>query len=175
MLKPGISEKDHSMGDENALITLVEFGDYQCPACASAYPIIKNIQQNMGGALRFVFRNYPLTEIHPDAFLAAVVAESASQQNSFWDMHEMLFENQQALSYEDLYGYAEKIGLDLELFKKDMGNEAIAKKVEKDMESGNESGVPGTPSFFINGSKYNGDWDGNALYKTLKNLELELS
>ena len=167
-LKPPVNNKDHIQGKDNARIELVEYGDYQCPHCGHAYSIIKNLQRSLGTDLKFVFRNFPLSEAHPDAFNAAVAAEAAGLQQKFWDMHDIIFENQQALDLESLFLYAKTIGLDLERFKNDIQKNALITKVEQDFESGVRSGVNGTPSFFINGKKYNGDWEENVFSQYLK-------
>jgi protein-disulfide isomerase len=169
-LKPPIDSKDHFQGKENAPIVLVEFGDYQCPHCGRAYPIIKNIQKKLGDRLKFVFRNFPLAESHPDATHAAIAAEAASAQNKFWQMHDILFENQIRLDDIHLVRYAEKIGLDVVQFEKDFEAPLYQEKVESDFESGVRSGVNGTPSFFINGEKYNGDWEEKHFLDFLENL-----
>ena len=116
-LKPPVSNKDHIQGKNTAPLELVEYGDYQCPHCGRAYPIIKNLQRSLGPDLKFVFRNFPLSEIHPDAFNAAVAAEAAELQQKFWDMHDIIYENQQELSVESLFFYAKTIGLDLKRSK----------------------------------------------------------
>ena len=167
-LKPPVNSKDHIQGKNTAPLELVEYGDYQCPHCGHAYPIIKNIQRNLGADLKFVFRNFPLSEIHPDAFNAAVAAEAAGLQKKYWDMHDIIFENQQALDFENLFLYAKTIGLDLERFKNDIQKNTTTTKVEQDFESGVRSGVNGTPSFFINGKKYNGDWEEEMFSQYLK-------
>ena len=169
-LKPPVSNSDHIQGKNTALLELVEYGDYQCPYCGHAYPIIKNIQQSLGADLKFVFRNFPLSELHPDAFNAAVAAEAAELQQRFWDMHDIIFENQQELSVESLFLYAKTIGLDLNRFKIDIQKSILSAKVEKDFESGIRSGVNGTPSFFINGKKYNGEWEEEVFSQHLKSL-----
>ena len=122
----------------------------------------------MGADLKFVFRNFPLSEIHPDAFNAAVAAEAAGLQGKFWEMHDIIFENQQELDLESLFLYAKKIGLDVKRFKNDMQKDTLANKVEQDFESGVRSGVNGTPSFFINGKKYDGDWEEDVFTEYLK-------
>ena len=169
-LNPPVNSKDHIQGKNTAPLELVEYGDYQCPHCGHAYPIIKNIQQSLGADLKFVFRNFPLSESHPDAFNAAVAAEAAELQQKFWDMHDIIYENQQELSVESLFLYAKTIGLDLKRFKNDIQKNLLAAKVEKDFESGVRSGVNGTPSFFINGKKYNGDWEEDVFSQHLKGL-----
>jgi len=167
-LKPAVNSKDHIQGKNTAPLELVEYGDYQCPHCGHAYPIIKSLQQSLGADLKFVFRNFPLSEIHPDAFNAAVAAEAAALQQKFWDMHDIIFENQQALDLENLFLYAKTIGLSIERFKNDIQKNTLIEKVEQDFESGIRSGVNGTPSFFINGKKYNGDWEEDVFGEYLK-------
>jgi protein-disulfide isomerase len=167
-LKPAVNSTDHMQGKNTASLELVEYGDYQCPHCGHAYPIIKNLQQSLGADLKFVFRNFPLSEIHPDAFNAAVAAEAAGLQGKFWEMHDIIFENQQELDLESLFLYAKKIGLDVKRFKNDMQKDTLANKVEQDFESGVRSGVNGTPSFFINGKKYDGDWEEDVFTEFLK-------
>ncbi|MDB5227128.1 MAG: DsbA family protein [Bacteroidota bacterium] len=167
-LHPAVNSKDYIQGNHSASLELVEYGDYQCPYCGRAYPIIKKIQQKLGDDLKFVFRNFPLSDMHPDAFNAAIAAEAAAMQNKFWEMHDIIFENQQELDGESLFVYADSIGLDVERFKKDIQNDALVAKVEQDFESGVRSGVNGTPSFYINGEKYNGDWEEHAFTEYLK-------
>ena len=167
-LQPAVSSKDHSQGNNNAPIVLVEYGDYQCPYCGQAYPIVKAVQKAMGNDLKFVFRNFPLTEMHPNAENAALAAEAAAMENKFWQMHDMLYENQQQLDPQDLTAYAKKIGLNASEFQKDSESDAASTKVESDFESGVKSGVNGTPSFYINGVKYDGSWDEESLTQYLK-------
>jgi protein-disulfide isomerase len=167
-LKPAVSSKDHIQGENTAPLELVEYGDYQCPHCGRAYPIIKNLQQSFGVDLKFVFRNFPLSESHPDAFNAALAAEAAGLQQKFWEMHDVIFENQRKLDPESLFLYAKTIGLDLERFKSDIQENALTIKIDQDFESGVRSGVNGTPSFFINGKKYDGDWEGREFIQYLK-------
>lgn len=162
-LTPPVDKNDHIQGNSHAPLTLVEYGDYQCPHCGHAYPIIKQVQRKLGDRLRFVYRNFPLSEAHPDAFKAAVAAEAASLQKKFWEMHDVIFENQDALSWTDLFSYAQSIGLDMQLFKEDAQKQEIAGRVEADFESGIRSGVNGTPSFFINGKKYEDSWEATDL------------
>jgi protein-disulfide isomerase len=159
MLKPEVSDKDHASGSAKAPVTLVEYGDYECPHCKRAYPIIKDIQERLGKRLRFVFRNFPLNESHPHAFMAAVSAEAAAKQDKFWEMHDIIYEHQDHLEMDDLLDYAKQIGLDIRQFAKDLRDKTVSSKVEDDFDSGLRSGVNGTPTFFINGKRYNGDWE----------------
>ena len=155
-LKPEIGIADQKEGNEQAAIKIVEYGDYQCPHCGRAYPIIKEIQSTFGDQILFVFRNFPLQESHRYATIAAQAAEAAGKQGKFWEMHDAIFENQQQLSEEYLDSLAEKLGLDMDQFEQDLNSEEISDKVEDDFESGVRSGVNGTPSFFVNGEKFDG-------------------
>jgi protein-disulfide isomerase len=157
-LTPPVGADDHVAGAQDAPITLVEYGDYECPYCGMAYPIVKAVQRELGGRLRFVFRNFPLAETHPHARDAAQVAEAAAAQGKFWEMHDTIFENQQALEDEDLIGYAKSLGLDAERVARELEAGTYAKRVRDDFRSGVRSGVNGTPTFFINGQRYDGSW-----------------
>ena len=168
-LKPPVNEKDHQTGNSQAHVTLVEYGDYQCPYCGKAYPIIKALQQQFGKDIKFVFRNFPLSKIHPQAKLAAIAAEAANNQGQFWEMHDILFENQESLFLPSLIEYTKKIGLDIIRFEEDIQSPALASKVEADFESGMRSGVSGTPGFFINGEKYNDNWEQDYFSAYIKN------
>jgi len=165
-----VNSKDHIFGNPTAAIELVEYGDYECPYCGRAYPIVKNIQRQLGRELKFVFRNFPLRKIHPNAFIASIATEAAGLQDKFWEMHDIIFENQKTLDTENIFLFARKLGLEIELFKNDIQQKSLIDKVEKDFESGIRSGVNRTPTFFINGKKYDGDWDGEQLLQYLKNL-----
>ena len=157
-LTPPVSARDHVAGPDDAPVTLVEFGDYECPYCGMAYPIVKRAQQDLGSRLRFIFRNFPLAESHPHARLAAEAAEAAGAQGKFWEMHDMLFEHQHALEAEDLVGYAKSIGIDTVQFSRDLEAGTYTKRVRDDFRNGVRSGVNGTPTFFVNGSRYDGSW-----------------
>ena len=146
---------------------MVEYGDYECPYCGQAYPIIKQIQDYFGDNLRFVFRNFPLSQVHPHAQKAAEVAEEAADQNKFWNMHDYLYEHQQALDDKHLEKYAKLIELDLARFDEDMKNHVHVPKIREDFLSGIQSGVNGTPSFYINGTRYDGSWDFDTLMQIL--------
>src|SRR5690348_13814333 len=148
--------RDHIQGPDTAPITLVEYGDYECPYCGQAYPIIKQIQDYFQDNFRFVFRNFPLTQVHLHAQKAAEAAEEASAQNKFWQMHDYLYEHQQSLDDKHLQKYAKIIGLNLERFNDDMKNHIHASRIREDFLSGIQSGVNGTPSFYINEIRYDG-------------------
>ncbi|HWY98835.1 MAG TPA: thioredoxin domain-containing protein [Bacteroidia bacterium] len=169
-LKPAVNENDHIQGDNNAPIELVEYGDYQCPSCGYAYPIIKGVQEKLKNNLKFVFRNFPLTQMHPDAFNAALAVEAAALQGKFWEMHDMVFEHQKRLTTEHLLSYAKKVGLDIDRFTTDINKQELSDRVGNDIESGILSGVNGTPSLYINGQKYNGILEEEYLVNHLKSL-----
>src|SRR5262249_2022922 len=154
-----VGDRDHTQGAADAPVTLVEYGDYQCPYCGQAYPIIKNVQKHFGARLRFVFRNFPLTEIHHHAEQAALTAESAALHGKFWEMHDLLFLHQDRLSDVDLAKYAGQLGIRSEAFLEDVQSRKIAQRVQEDFMSGVRSGVNGTPTFFINTTRYDGSWD----------------
>ncbi len=169
-LRTPVTDKDNVYGNAQASIELVEYGDYECPHCGRAYPIIKRIQQAMGDDLKFVFRNFPLSKIHPHAVHAAIATEAAALQGKFWEMHDHIFENQRKLDDASLMLYAEHLGLDTAKFAEDFEKEELAKKVAADFESGMRSGVNATPSFYINGQKYEGDWGEMPFLAHLKSL-----
>jgi protein-disulfide isomerase len=155
---PVSPNRDHIRGPIDAPVTLVEYGDYECPYCGVAHPIVTAVQERMGPELRFVFRHFPLTTVHPHAELAAEAAEAAGAQRKFWPMHDMLYENQQGLD-PFLVTYAETLSLDIDRFRIDLRDRVHATKVADDFMSGVRSGVNGTPSFFINGHRQQGPWD----------------
>ncbi len=165
-LKPEISTKDHIQGNEKAGVTIVEFGDYQCPHCGAAYPIIKEIQEAFGDQVSFVFRNFPLSESHQYATIAAQAAEAAAIQGKFWEMHDAIYEQQNSLDEDFLIKLSTELGLDTEQFKQDLNTYAVKEKVENDFESGIRSGVNGTPTFFVNGERFDGG--ATDLYEMLK-------
>src|SRR3982751_6320234 len=162
--------RDYIKGPDTALITLVEYGDYECPYCGQAYPIIKQIQDYFGENLRFVFRNFPLTQVYPHAQRAAEAAEAAAAQNKFWNMHDYLYEHQQALDDKHLEKYAKIVGLDSERFDEDMNNHVHVIRIREDFLNGIQSGVNGTPSFYINETRYDGSWDFDTLVQTLTDI-----
>lgn len=157
-LHPPVSDRDHTAGPADAPVTLVEYGDYECPYCGMAHPIVKAARRKLGDQLRFVFRNFPLREIHPHAQHAAEAAQSAGAQGKYWEMHDAIFEHQHALEDLDLVRYAEEIGINPDRVADDLANKTYTKRVREDFRSGVRSGVNGTPTFFINGERYNGPW-----------------
>lgn len=167
-LTPAVNSNDNISGNLNAPLELVEYGDYECPSCRLAYPIVKNIQQRLDNEIKFVFRNFPLSRIHPHAISAAVATEAAARQGKFWEMHDIIFENQETLEPANIFAFAITIGLDPEHFKNDIEQNELMDKVEKDLDSGMRSGVNGMPTFFINGEKFNGEWSEVRLLQYLK-------
>lgn len=167
ILKNPVNEGDHIQGDKNAPITLVEYGDYQCPYCRLAYPVLRRVQKHYGKRLRFVFRNFPLIEIHSHALAAAMTAEFAAGNNKFWEMHDMLYENQEALEMPDLLSYVEALGLSEADFHRAIENATFGNKIENDFQGGVRSGVDGTPCIFINGHRYNGPAEYEALVSAI--------
>jgi protein-disulfide isomerase len=159
--------RDHIQGPVNAPITLVEYGDYQCPYCGQAYMIIKEIQERLGSKLRFVFRNFPLTKVRPDAYKAAMAAETAAAQGKFWEMYDYLFKHGQVLTDDNLRRSAAKLGLNVARFDREFLDRTYSSHVDKDIESGKSSGVKSTPTFFINGDRYNNSWDLDTLLSAL--------
>ena len=163
-----VGKRDHIQGPVDAAVTLVEYGDYECPHCGRAYPIVKAIRQRMGPKLRFVYRNFPLRESHPHAQQAAEAAEAAGAQGKFWEMHDRLFERQFALDGEYLIEYAGDLGLNVARFRKELEGGVYEPRVREDFRSGVTSGVNGTPTFFINGARHDDSWDVEPLLSALE-------
>lgn len=170
-----VSKDDHIQGPEDAPLELLEYGDYECPFCGMAFPIIKRLQGVLGKDLRFVFRNFPLAVQHPHAMDAARAAEAAGLQGKFWDMHDLLYENQRNLDPDSLLEYATLLDLDLQQFTQDMASPEVEKKTARDLYGGARSGVNGTPSLFINGFRHDGDWSYQSLLTTLTALRREIA
>lgn len=168
-LTEAVTDNDHSQGPADAPITLVEYGDYQCPYCGQAHPIVKKIQEHFGDDLRFVFRNFPLSQMHEHALQSAEAAEIAGEYDKFWAMHDMLYENQDRLGRDALVAYAGELGIDKDEFADKLDNNEQLSHVKADFMSGVESGVNGTPSFFINGILYQQSWDYESLKQALTN------
>jgi protein-disulfide isomerase len=165
---PVSEDRDHFQGPADAAVTLVQYGDFECPYCGAAYPIIKEIRARMGERLRFVFRNFPITTSHPHAEQAAEAAESAAVQGRFWEMHDLLYENQQRLDDEDLRAYAEQLELDVDRFNRELAEHVHAPRVREDFMSGVRSGVNGTPTFYINGLRYDDSYELETLLAALE-------
>lgn len=149
-LRTPVGSLDHKKGKPSATVTLVEYGDYQCSHCGEAFPLIKKLMKDFPNELLFVFRNFPLQESHPEALGAAQAAEAAGIQNKFWEMHDLLFEQQSQLSKSNFIYFAESLNLDIDQFEEDYNSENVMSQIESDIESGIRSGVNGTPTFFIN-------------------------
>jgi protein-disulfide isomerase len=158
-----VNDEDHFAGNPDAPVVLVEYGDYECPFCAQAYPIVQLLRRQFGDELAFAFRNFPLVQAHPHALVAAEAAEAAGLQGRFWPMHDTLFTHQDALEPENLLLYARALDLDLERFVADANSEDVARRIERDIESGVASGVPGTPTFFVNGRRHTGSFAPESL------------
>jgi protein-disulfide isomerase len=154
-----IGPEDHTIGPPTARVTLVEYGDYQCPFCGKAHPVVKRLLRLLDQDLLFAFRHFPLSQIHSHALDAAIAAEAAGAQGRFWEMHDLLFTHQAGLAPRDLLVLARSIDLDLERFAEDLTQRTYAPKVRRDFLTGVRSGVNGTPTFFINGVRHNGGWD----------------
>lgn len=158
-LQVAVSAEDHIQGDQGAAVTLVEYGDFQCPDAGMAFPMVKKLQRHFGKKLRFVYRNFPLIDIHPVAEPAAEAAEFAAAQGKFWEMHDALFENQDRLSESMLARVAERLGMDGEAASEAIENQQFEERIARDVDGGAKSGVHGTPTFFVNGELYGGEWE----------------
>ncbi|HEY9254942.1 MAG TPA: thioredoxin domain-containing protein [Stenotrophomonas sp.] len=165
-LTVAVGSQDHVSGPADAPVTLVEYGDYECPYCGEAYPLLKAVQQALGDKLRFVFRNFPLADMHPHAVHAAQFAEAAAAAGKFWEAHDMLYEHQDALSDQDLAGYARELGLPNTALGQAVSGHYDA-KIESDFSGGVRSGVNGTPCLFIDGERYDGPRDYDSLVAVL--------
>ena len=165
---PVTPERDHIEGPVTASLTLVEYGDYQCPYCGAAYPEVKKVQKELGSELRFVFRNFPLTNVHEFAMSAAETAEAASAQGKFWPVHDFLYEHQETLGDPTVaLTYAKKLGLDTQRFEREIAQHVHQKRIKDDFMGGVRSGVNGTPTFYINEIRHDGDAVAKALIEAL--------
>ena len=167
---PVSDERDHVQGTADAPVTLVEYGDYECPYCGAAYPIIKEVQARLGERLRFVFRNFPISTSHPHAEQAAEAAEAAGAQGKFWDMHDALFAHQHALEEADLLRYAQDLTLDMEQFERELMGHSHSQRIVWDVKSGLASGVQGTPTLFLNGELLTEGYDEATLRAALASI-----
>ena len=168
LLRPPVGPRDHTLGAVEAPVTLVEYGDFECPFCGRAYPELKQVLRQVGGKVQFVFRHFPLSEEHPHAQHAAEVAEAAAAQGKFWEMHDLLYQRQAALADEDLVRYARELGLDAERVRRELVAHVHAARVREDFVSGTKSGVSGTPRFFINGRRHEEPGDAKTLAAALR-------
>jgi protein-disulfide isomerase len=165
-----VSPRDHVRGSLGANQVLVEYGDYECPHCRSAGPTVNEVQRQMGDSLAFVYRHFPLANAHPHAWKAAEAAEAAAAQGRFWEMHDDLFEHQEALDERDLVVYARDLGLETSRFSLDLSAGMHLAHIDEDFRSGVLSGVSGTPMFFINGIRHEGSYDVDSLLSALRDL-----
>ena len=165
---PVDEKRDHVRGPSNAPVTMVEYGDFECPDCGAAYPTVSELIQRMGDRMRFVYRYYPLVDMHPHAEHAAEIAEAAAAQGKFWEMYDKLYQNQRHLSDDNLMQYATSLGLDTQRIEREMQNETYTKRIEEDLESGDASGLEGTPTFYINGAYYDGAYNVDAFQEALE-------
>ena len=167
-LKVPVTAEDHIVGDPDAEVTLLEYGDYECPHCGRAHPIVKRVQQRFGPRLRFVFRNFPLTQAHPHAQTAAEAAEFAGTHGRFWEMHDRIYENQDRLGLPLLLALAEELGLDPQALRDALTAGTFESRVRRDFMSGVRSGVNGTPTFFVNERRHDGPWEFEDLVRALE-------
>jgi protein-disulfide isomerase len=167
-LKVPVTQRDHSLGPANAPITLVEYGDYECPHCAQAHPIVNAVRDHFAGQLRFVFRHFPLTQIHPNAEAAAESAEFAGAHGKFWEMHDGIYENQDQLGLPLLFALVAALGLSESDLENALETSEYKPKVRADFLGGLRSGVNGTPTFFINGERHDGSYEFVALVAAIE-------
>src|SRR3954452_221572 len=167
-LTPPLSAEDHVDGPDRAELELVMYGDFQCPYCTAAYPIVRRIRDQLAPRLLFAFRHFPLRNIHPDAERAAQAAEGAAAQGAFWQMHDRMYESRGALGREDLIHYATELGLDVDRFTSELDSELHAPRVQRDLDSGLAIGVTGTPGFFGGGRLHGGSFAAASLTTALE-------
>ena len=163
-----LSGEDHCDGPAGAELELVMYGDFQCPYCAAAYPIVARVREQLAGRLLFAFRHFPLRDVHPEAEQAAEASEAAAAQGAFWPMHNRLYESRGALSLSDLVGYSRLLGIDAVRVETELASSAHSARVQRDLESGQRSGVSGTPAFFVNGRLHEGSFDAGSLIAALQ-------
>jgi len=147
-----LTAAEHMLGDADSSLTLVEYGDYECPACSQAAPLTQHLVESFGKRLRFIYRHFPLMEVHPHAELAAEAAEAAAAQGQFWTMHQLLFSQPQPLDLPSLTAHAQSIGLDMNRFNGEMADRIYTQRIQEHRRAGARSGVRATPSFFLNGT-----------------------
>lgn len=163
-----IRPDDHIQGPQDAPVTLLEYGDYECPYCGEAHAIVKQLQRKLGDNMRFIFRNFPLTSVHAHAEEAAEAAEAAGAQGKFWEMHDRLYEHQDDLALPQLIEHARRLGLDVEKFEDELDHHVYIPRVREDFMSGVRGGVNGTPTFFINGVRHDGSYDLETLLEAVQ-------
>ncbi|OJW71476.1 MAG: disulfide bond formation protein DsbA [Candidatus Amoebophilus sp. 36-38] len=170
ILKAPVTSKDHIRGNVNAPITLLEYGDYECPYCGMAHSIIKRVQKHLGEQLRFVYRHFPLTELHPHAEIAAQAAEFAGAHGHFWEMHDLIYENQKYLDIDLLLKLAKMLKLSDDGLLSSLKNRTYLPKIQNDMLTGEMCGVHGTPTFFLNGHLYTGSYEFEDLVSVIEQV-----
>jgi protein-disulfide isomerase len=170
-----VGPMDHMQGNGNARLVLVEYGDYQCPACGSAYPVVKALQTQFAGHLCFVFRNFPLAQVHPQAFEAACVAEFAAMGGKFWPVHDALYENQDEFGLRLYESIAREQGLKCYELRDALDSGLLLQRIRGDFNGGVRSGVKGTPTFFINGVRYDGEVDVDVMADVLDRFAFSTS
>ncbi|MGD0137448.1 MAG: DsbA family protein [Tepidisphaeraceae bacterium] len=168
LLAEPVTERDHAIGPASAPFTIVEYGDYECPDCLNAVPVIEEVRKNLGDRLRFVFRHFPQSSIHPHASAAAQAAEAAAEQGKFWEMHQALFQHQKELADVDLSHLALTLGLEIYKFETSWNQEKHRLRIRTDFESGRRSGVKATPTLFMNGRRYDGPVNAKAIIAASK-------
>jgi protein-disulfide isomerase len=167
-LDPPLAERDHVEGPEDAPLELVMYGDFQCPFCNAAQPILRRVRDRLEGRLRFAFRHFPLQEIHPDAQRAAEASEAAAAQDAFWAMHDALYAARGVLGLDAVLDAARSVGLDVERVRAELADGVHTARVEEDIRSGRAVGVSGTPAFFVNGVRHDGGYDAQSLIAALE-------
>jgi protein-disulfide isomerase len=167
-LRENLRPDDHVAGPRDAPVILVEYGDFECRHCGRAAEAVRQVRAVLGDQLCYVYRHFPLSQAHPHAMQAAEASEAAGAQGRFWEMHDLLFENPRALELDALVSYAEELGLDLEQFGLDFGERRSLERIHRDFMSGVRSGMNGTPTFFINGVRHDGDCSADALLKAIR-------
>jgi protein-disulfide isomerase len=170
LVLPVVPERDHMRGPLNAPVALVEYGDYECPFCAAAHPVVNAVRHQLGDDLQFVYRHFPITTVHPHARQAAEAAEAAGAQHRFWPMHDLLYADNTRLAFHDLLARAEVLGLDLNALEASLHGNVFADRLQEDFISGVRSGVSGTPTFFINGMRYDGPPDSPGLSTAVRRV-----
>jgi protein-disulfide isomerase len=170
-----LSSRDHVRGPRSAAVSLVEYGDFECPYCRAAVDIVNALRQALGDQLSFTFRHFPMRDVHPHAQHAAEVAEAAAAQGRFWDMHDRLFAGQAALDDDSLLRFARELSLDTARVSDELTNHTYAERVEEDRRSAIASGATGTPTFFIDGSRYDGSVSLLKMLATIRELHPDLS
>ena len=169
-----VNQTDHTLGPSHAAVTVVEYGDFECPNCKQAAPAVKLLLEHFAGQVRFVFRHFPLTEVHPHALDAALAAEAAGAQHKFWPMHDLLLEHQDHLKLKQLRAYAERLELDMTSYNAEMDDTVYLQRVREQIDSGQRSGVRATPTFFINGAIHDVSFGFQSLWDRVE-AELRVS